>query len=827
MSAALHAPELLVHRDVEDRRIVALAAAITPEFATVIGWSPEGGVVSFPSDHPTLGWKPCSVNGCRTVQSANGLCPACNRTWKRLDQPPMEEFIASARRTGRSIGTGVCTVPGCQRPWCSATTTLCMAHEKQHHKLGLLLEEFRRHPEVVARAGLGPCLVAACTRDRAGGRYCMGHANRWKRARHADPGLDERWFQRTASAIAEHNLVSLRGLGQRVVLEFVYGLQQRCAVGSKTRLHAVRPLLDRARLLQVESLRELPGEGMSVPARALRAELVKIIDRFETDPEIERVKDRWNLAAFGRAGSVQFGEISQGWLREATKAWALDALPRVRGDRANNTIQSQINGIAALSRSLHLQRGDHGVDPAVLGREDITAFCNRLAYLHGTGALSSCSWRRCCVRVQRLLVRMRSLGLTRAGQPLHGLAEEFALGREDIPDEPEAQQAGRDLPTEVIALLCSRLASLETRRCTEVRTAVELLIDTGRRPSEICSLKLDCLTRDQDGKPVLVYDNHKAFRLARRLPISEATAGVIQTQQQRVRARFPDTPAEGLPLLPAAVRNPHGRRAMSERWLTTQHRRWVDSLPELIAPAVVEVEGRTVTRSLPFDKTRIFPYAYRHTYAQRHADAGVPVDVLCDLMDHKELTTTQGYYRVGEQRRREATDRVTTMQFDRHGNRIWRHAASLLDSERARRAIGEVAVPYGVCTEPSNVAAGGQDCPVRFRCVGCGHFRTDVSYLPDLEAYLADLLRTRERLLASIEADEWAKAQAMPSEEEIRRVRTLIARVKTDLDQLSASEHAQIQHAVTTVRRARHGVVGLGLPRTRPPLPDIRPKATP
>lgn len=826
MSAALHAPELLVHGGIEDRRIAALAAAITREFTTVIGWAPEGGVVSFPSDHPTLGWKVCSVSGCRTVQSSNGLCPACNRAWKRRDKPPIEEFIANTTRTGRSVGTGLCTVPGCQRPWCSATITLCMAHEKQHRKLGFPLEEFRRHPEVVPRAGLGPCLVAACTRDRAGGRYCMGHVNRWKRARHANPGLDERWFQRTTSAIAEHNLVSLRGLGQRVVLEFVYGLQQRCAAGSKTRLHAVRPLLDRARLWQVESLRELPVDGMSVPARALRNELAKLIERFETHPETERVKDRWNLAAFGHAGSLQFGEISQSWLREATKAWAFDALPKVRGNRANNTIQSPINGIAQLSRSLHLQRSDHGVDPNVLGREDITAFCNRLAYLHDQGAISSHSWRRSCVQVKRLLERMRSLGLTRAGQPLHGLADEFTLGREDIPDEPEAQEAGRDLPTEVIALLCSRLASLESRRCTEVRTAVELLIDTGRRPNEICSLKLDCLTRDQDGKPVLIYDNHKAFRLGRRLPISEATAGVIQTQQQRVRARFPDTPDEGLALLPAATRNPDGRRPMSERWLTTQHRRWVDSLPEPIAPIMVEVDGRTVTRTLPFDKTRIFPYAYRHTYAQRHADAGIPVDVLRDLMDHKELTTTQGYYRVGEQRRREATDRVTTMQFDRHGNRIWRHAASLLDSERARRAIGEVAVPYGVCTEPSNVAAGGQDCPVRFRCIGCGHFRTDISYLPDLEAYLADLLRTRERLLATVDADEWAKAQAMPSDEEIRRVRTLIGRVKTDLDQLGEQEHAQIQQAVTTVRRARNGVVGLGLPRTRQPLPDIHSERT-
>ena len=98
------------------------------------------------------------------------------------------------------------------------------------------------------------------------------------------------------------------------------------------------------------------------------------------------------------------------------------------------------------------------------------------------------------------------------------------------------------------------------------------------------------------------------------------------------------------------------------------------------------------------------------------------------------------------------------MQFDRHGNRIWRDARALLDSEHARRAVGEVAVPFGACTEPSNVKAGGGDCPFRFRCAGCDHFRTDVSYLPDLTAYLDDLLRTRERLPPPPALDDWALA---------------------------------------------------------------------
>jgi hypothetical protein len=178
--------------------------------------------------------------------------------------------------------------------------------------------------------------------------------------------------------------------------------------------------------------------------------------------------------------------------------------------------------------------------------------------------------------------------------------------------------------------------------------------------------------------------------------------------------------------------------------------------------------------------------------------------------------------RVGAARRREAVDRVTAMQFDRHGNRVWRQAGSLLASEHQRRAVGEVAVPYGGCSEPSNVAADGGDCPLRFRCIGCGHFRTDISYLPDLERYLADLLRHREKLRAAVDADEWARTEAVPSDNEITRVRRLIERMKGDLDDLTGDERGEILEAVATVRRSRSRITSLGMPKVRQPLPDIR-----
>ena len=252
---------------------------------------------------------------------------------------------------------------------------------------------------------------------------------------------------------------------------------------------------------------------------------------------------------------------------------------------------------------------------------------------------------------------------------------------------------------------------------------------------------------------------------------------MIVTQQKRVRARYPNTPIGELKLLPTDRGNPGGCRAISAFSLGVAHRSWVDRISLLHTADGIE-----------YDKSKVVLYAYRHSYAQRHADAGVPVEVLRELMSHRKLDTTSGYYRIGETRRREAVDRVTAMQFDRHGNRIWRQAQMLLDEEHARRAVGQVAVPYGVCAEPSNVRAGGSACPFRYRCAGCDHFRTDMSYLPDLHAYLDDLLRTRERLLATSDLDPWARAEAMPSDQEIGRICRLIARITSGLDELNPEQ---------------------------------------
>ncbi|WP_326720424.1 site-specific integrase [Streptomyces sp. NBC_00243] len=802
-----------------------LMAAVTDEFRRLISWDAAVRVVTFPRSHPLLGSPICPVTGCGKMAYTpreRGLCRGCEQRMKQSGKS-REEFVATTKHSWRSIGTSPCLVPECARPRRTVRQALCDAHcfqqQKIHH---LSVEDFLRLPGLVPLDSLGPCAVASCYRDRSNADYCPPHRQARNIARRTGKLHDEDFWRLTAPAVVEHGAVSLRGLPDRVVAEFLYGLQQRNTEGIKQKDQELRPFVDTVRAQQLASIGDIDLGTLRQTTRRLPTGFLRHLARFGSSPETEQHKDSWNGAVFGVPGSLHFGKISQRWLRDAARKWALDDLPRRRGRDPLPPVQRQINSLAMLSKSLRLNRNDQGSNPQLLGRDDIVLFLNRLLFLHLQGDISAL--HRCVDArdVRRLLNRMRTLGLTQPGQPMHGLPDAFALREEDVPEYAEDDEAGHDLPDEVMRQLCEHLDQLDSRSHRISRTVVELLMDTGRRPSEICRLPWDCLQRDGDGKPVLIYDNTKAHRKARRLPISEVTAGVIVGQQELTRARFPTTPIQRLALLPTPMTNPDGTKPITSEWITQLHRTWVDSMPEFLVPAVVEVEGRRVAKMLPFDKAKIYPYAYRHTYAQRHADANVPPDALRVLMDHLRLNTTQRYYRVSDKRRREAVDRVTAMQFDRRGNRVWRQAKTLLESEHARRAVGEVQVPYGLCTEPANVAAGGHDCPVRFRCVGCEHFRTDVSYLPDLEAYLADLLRGRERL-AAFAADSWAKAEAMPSDEEITRVRRLIKRVKGDLEDLTEEDKIQIKEAVAVVRRTRQ-VVSLGLPRVRQDLPDLRPE---
>ena len=781
-----------------------LAERLEAAFLAEAGWDPETQVLMIDPAHPLLGRVTCKAPGCQTTCPAStGLCLDCRRRLEQAGLGLEDTGLLPPPKRHRWLdpGAGACTVAGCPRPWVKSSRPLCPEHLAQQELLGIGDPAvFAASPGVSALPSHGTCAVASCPRQlpSAAGAYCDAHVQRLRRLRQAGEQPEEAAWRLTEPPVPRSGQVSLAGMNPAVVTEILFGLQQRTRQGVRTHDAILRAVCDDARSQQVASLADLeipPRRGKGY--ESVVHTLVTHARRGASGPETETAKDTWDMVLFGQRGRLSFTGITQPWLRETAKVWAAADLPRRRGRAGGDKTRHHVASLALLSQSLR-QRPDRGNDPAALGRADIEAFLARLAWQHSDGRISELTRVLACRETRKLLTGARQLGTTGPGGPAAGLSDQFAVHHDDIPDEPEHGEPGRDLPAEIMRQVCAHLPSLAA---PHIRTAAEILIDTGRRPEDVVALPLDCLSCDAGGSPVLVYDNLKASRLGRRLPVPAATARSIREQQQRVRGQFPRTPVSELKLLPTGWANRDGRRPLTVSALSSAHREWISSLPPLLLDDGAE-----------FDKDRVIPYAYRHTYAQRHADAGVPVDVLAELMDHRTLNVTRRYYRVGEERRREAVDKVTAMQFDRHGNRVWRDARALLDDEHARYAVGSVAVPYGTCTEPSNVAAGGNDCPLRFRCSGCDHFRTDVSYLPDLTAYLDDLLRTRERLAAAA-ADGWARSAAAPPEQEIRKIRELIGRIKGDIAGLPPAERACIDEAVAVVRG--HRTVSLGMPRLR------------
>jgi hypothetical protein len=339
-------------------------------------------------------------------------------------------------------------------------------------------------------------------------------------------GLDEARWRLITSPIPVTGQVSLAGMPPLIVIQVLYGLQQRGSTGGHARLDVLRVLVEDLRRAQAGDLQavfEAPPGGMGREKRRLLGALGWHVRLAMTDPEVEKAKDVWELAVFGLRGRLSFTGISQPWLRETVKRWAADELPRHLGSGINSVMRALVGSMVRLSQSLHASRPDHGAHPAGLGRGDIESLLHRLAYLTSIGRVSPELRVKTCRDVKRVIDRVRSLGLTRPGGPAAGLGEDFTLASCDIPAEPERGEPGRDLPPSIMRQLCQQLPLLESGQPSsrEIHLAVELLIDTGRRPEEILRLPCDCVTHDPDGAAVLIYDNHKRARRDRRLPISQ------------------------------------------------------------------------------------------------------------------------------------------------------------------------------------------------------------------------------------------------------------------------------------------------------------------
>ncbi len=768
------------------------------------GWDPASGVFAPPADDPLFGYHPCERAGCVRAGSydralALGLCDQCARNYLRRvrgQQPgrvTLEEFKAMpmlrlAQADREEELCLVCRTPGHERA--AQANGLCSECSRMRHARGQSVEAFvngdDRFPPAWPRRSFGRCLVDGCRRwARTEERLCGACRRRWrKRPAGRRPSIEQFAAEGPWQPPLDGKRAVMPELPELVEWQLLAGLQlliePYALITPLDLLGMAWAHAARAGVRSILELTELPGSYQS--RRAVEVAIIAARQLTST-PEEERLKDVWDLGVFGirEHRQIDFTHIRQRWLREAAKGYTLERMASLR----TQTAQRDVRWLGYLSDYLHA-REDRGEQPGALTREDMTGF---LSWLQTR--VPAENRRHIIVSSTRRHLLFARRHLAGPGQPAEGIGGGFQLYHEDLPwrTTRDPDEPGRALPRVVLAqLLDDELLAPLDETYHEYRVAFELIAHTGRRPAEICHLPADCLRYDEEpapggGKqrrPVLRYQREKPPSKWASLPINQETASLIEAQQQRLRERFPDIPFSKLPLLPRRRCNPTGRLAMTSPTLSNRVTKWIKQIPPLLDEDGTE-----------YGREHVYLYALRHSYAQRHADAGVPIDTLQKLMDHRTTATTQGYYRVSWERKREAIERVAPLTMDRSGRRTGFHAA-LVETERLREEIGRVPVPLGYCTEQHNVRALGGHCPFSHQCLGCEHFRTDPSHLPDLYAYLERLLETRERLRAAIpQLAEWAREKAIPADAEIKTVRTLIHAGEDALDELRARRASQ------------------------------------
>jgi integrase len=599
--------------------------------------------------------------------------------------------------------------------------------------------------------------------------------------------------------------VDLSSLAPAVRAELIFGIQQRDHDQIVFAPLVLRRLL--ASLPQdLTSVLDLPDRFAAALLPAMAGLLRGVLGHVRRahaqlqgiDPTIG---DVWDSALVGliagsnrqyraMSGTVDFRPVRQSWLRRIVKDYGRSIRPSAAALR-------RIVGSFVIASDVLTARGV-GDDPSMVGMADMTAVVqgfNRTTRPDGRPHSTSQRiamlgfWRR-TLEFSRLAGLMDDIPTTFAMDPRHHKITHVPL-RED--------ELGRAIPEAVIAQLDRNLHLLRTGSrfhvggwaaddIGEMYCAIYAIMrDTGRRPNEVVSLHRDCL-QFVDGSPTLIWDNHKRRRLGRRLPIHTSTADIITKWQQQL-ATLPQVPHIKDWLFPGLGSRPRetAGHVTAQHFLSKVFRAWVDRIDE---PFIAGTDSTGQPRVI--SKDSITAYGLRHAYAQRHADNGTPVDVLRELMDHRSVETTMGYYKITLTRKQLAINAVASLRIDRHGN-----PDPVNDAVAYQRQ--SVSIPFGNCIEPSNVKAGGQHCPIRYQCSGCGFYRPDPSYLNAIDEHITSLRSDLEIASAADNAD-WVLTNLR---QQIDSFAAVADRMRAALTALPASQQEAIRLASDVLRRSR------------------------
>ena len=154
-----------------------------------------------------------------------------------------------------------------------------------------------------------------------------------------------------------------------------------------------------------------------------------------------------------------------------------------------------------------------------------------------------------------------------------------------------------------------------------LRNLVTILLETGRRLSEVCSMPFDCLSVDHNGDYFLVVGDKK-LKKSYLIPISEKCVTAIKSQQMLTKQEV----TKPLLLFPARIKqkSPH----ISGRWVNTALNQLAQSR------RIVDEYGKI---------WQFHSHQFRHTVGTRMINANVPQTIVQKYLGHESAEMTARY----------------------------------------------------------------------------------------------------------------------------------------------------------------------------------------
>lgn len=681
-----------------------IATALRPEFDTLL--------ITPPSGDAALGLLPCRVDGCVRGMTTHEMCGAHHTRWAKAGRPELEAWIRTPQSPiRRPEGITACLANGCQRA--SSAAGLCARHNIRWKRDGKpSVADWATAQESAHLGGLQGCAVDDCELDAESPirPLCSGHRDRWRHA--GKPPIDK-----FLDMLAKPNIdaFDLRSLPPRLAQEIQYGLQCR---SDEKRLRTIpRRLMPLIRFLEesdTQSLRERPLSAWTTTIEEIPRlgwphthvsfvrDCLEYFERLEgaVGWDFEYPKDIWKLKNVGypheRVATLRFDRIRPKWMREATKRWCRWRLSTGSGA---NAVAANLYAVTRFGQFLESTERQPP-DPSELDRDFIEEY---LAWIS-----IECPDPR--TRRKDLGGVASFLRTLQQHRWVPGLSPEAMIFNEDYPAMPDPQPRAL---SEFVASQLELESNLSRFEEFRFRVLTEILQRTGLRVGDARQIEIDCLEHDQHGAAYLRYHNHKMKRDAR-TPIDNVLAASIAEQQDFVRERYPDGPV----LFPMVRNNPGGIRSISRTAYAQKLNEWI------------EVCG---IRTAVGDAAHVHPHQFRHTYATRLINSGVPQHVVKKLLDHDSDTMTAHYARLSLETVREEWSKATKV--DIAGHEIHEGDGALADAIWLKNSLSrtKMALPNGFCTLPLQ-----QTCEYANACLTCPMFLTTPEFLPQHKSQLIE-----------------------------------------------------------------------------------------